>query len=66
MECAALFIVGALRGVQTAAILAVDGNVLHTDGERMDTYDPYRDVVREAIEAESEIALMALERVESR
>jgi uridine phosphorylase len=66
MECAALFIVGALRSVQTAAILAVDGNVLHTDGERMDTYDPHRQVVIEAIEAESEIALTALKRVESR
>ncbi|UCC53588.1 MAG: nucleoside phosphorylase, partial [Anaerolineaceae bacterium] len=26
LECAALFIIGSLRGVQTAAILAVDGN----------------------------------------
>lgn len=48
MECAALFIVGALRGVQTAAVLAVDGNVLAT-GEQMETYRPHRDVVQTAV-----------------
>lgn len=59
MECAALFKVGALRSVQTAAILAVDGNVMDK-AESMDVYDPHRDVVHQAIEDEIEIALSAL------
>ncbi|MDX1662248.1 MAG: nucleoside phosphorylase [Candidatus Promineifilaceae bacterium] len=58
MECAALFQVGSLRGVQTAAILAVDGNVLE-EKESMDSYDPHRQVVTDAVVAEIEIALRA-------
>ncbi len=60
MECAALFIVGSLRGVQTAAILAVDGNVLGRR-ESMDSYDPHREVVSRAVDAATEIALAALQ-----
>jgi uridine phosphorylase len=59
MECAALFIVGSLRGVPTGAILAVDGNVL-VKKESMDVYDPHREVVKQAVAAEIEIALAAL------
>ncbi len=59
MECAALFAVGALRGVRTAAILAVDGNVL-TAAESTDTYQPHRDIVRMAVDAEIRIAAQAL------
>ncbi len=59
MECAALFIVGSLRGVQTGAILAVDGNVLES-AESMDTYDPGQAAVKAAVEAEIQIALRAL------
>lgn len=59
MECAALFKVGSLRSVQTAAILAVDGNVMD-EGESMDVYDPHRSVVSQAVEAEIEVALRAL------
>lgn len=59
MECAALFKVGSLRRVQTAAILAVDGNVMD-QGESMDVYDPHRSVVAQAVEDEIEIALRAL------
>lgn len=59
MECAALFKVGSLRKVQTAAILAVDGNVMD-EGESMDAYDPHRDIVNRAVEDEIEIALKAL------
>jgi uridine phosphorylase len=59
MECAALFIVGAVRGVQTGAILAVDGNVLES-AESMDTYDPGQDSVKAAVAAEIQIALRAL------
>lgn len=60
MECEALFLVGSLRGVRTAAILAVDGQVLE-HGESMDTYRPHREIVAAAIEAEIEIALEALQ-----
>lgn len=59
MECAALFHVANLRGVQAAAILAVDGNVLHS-GESMDSYDPHQDVVAAAVNHEIEIALQTL------
>lgn len=59
MECAALFIIGSLRGVQTAAILAVDGNVLH-GGEQIDSYQPKDDRVTAAVDAEIGIALQAL------
>jgi len=60
MECAALFIVGSLRGAQTAAILAVDGNVLR-QRETMESYDPHREVVSRAVEAATGIALDALQ-----
>lgn len=59
MECAALFVIGSLRRVATAAILAVDGNVL-TVAESMETYDPHRDVVKTAVGDAIEIALAAL------
>lgn len=59
MECAALFHVANLRGVQAAAILAVDGNVLHS-GETMDDYDPHQAVVAAAVNTEIEIALHTL------
>lgn len=57
MECAALFLVGGLRGVATAAILAVDGNVLETL-ESMDTYLPGEEIVQRAVDI---AALCALE-----
>ncbi len=63
MECAALFIVGSLRGAQTAAILAVDGYLLEAE-ESMATYNPHRDVVRTAVDAEIKIALNALRDLE--
>ncbi len=59
MECAALFVVGALRNVQTGAILAVDGNVLE-QGELMGQFNPHRDVVAEAFDVEIKIALEAI------
>ncbi|UCC53805.1 MAG: hypothetical protein JSV68_07480, partial [Anaerolineaceae bacterium] len=63
LECAALFIIGSLRGVQTAAILAVDGNLLEAE-ESMETYAPHGDVVRTAVDAEIRIALNALKYLE--
>jgi uridine phosphorylase len=59
MECAALFLVGSMRGVQTAAILAVDGNVL-ANSEQMETYDPGHERVQAAVDAEIQIALGAM------
>jgi uridine phosphorylase len=63
MECAALFHVANLRGVQAAAILAVDGNVLESGGEDFESYDPHGKVVATAVEAELLIALEALHRL---
>ncbi|HET6443264.1 MAG TPA: nucleoside phosphorylase [candidate division Zixibacteria bacterium] len=63
MECAALFVIGSLRLVQTAAILAVDGNVLEGGGELMAEYRPREDSVVSAVEREIEIALKALHKV---
>ena len=59
MECSALFIVGSLRKIKTGAILAVDGNVLD-EGELMGNYNPHRDVVAQAFQAEITIALEAV------
>ena len=59
MECAALFIVGSLRGARTAAILAVDGNVLEAV-ESVEGYKPGRDVVHQAVDAAILVALEAL------
>ena len=60
MECAALFIVGCLRAVHTAAILAVDGNVLRS-AETMDSYKPHQAIVATAVESATKIALLALQ-----
>jgi uridine phosphorylase len=59
MECAALFLVGSLRGIRTGAILAVDGNVLHTQ-ESMDTYAPHARVAQQAMETAIQTALTAV------
>lgn len=59
MECAALFIVGSLRGAQTAAILAVDGNVLDA-AESVESYNPGRDIVQRAVDAAISCALETL------
>ena len=65
MECAALFIIGSLRGVQTGAILAVDGNVLHGPSESMETYQPHREIVTTAVSACIQIALDAVVMMDS-
>ncbi|HFE67546.1 MAG TPA: purine-nucleoside phosphorylase, partial [Chloroflexi bacterium] len=56
MECAALFLVGSLRQIPTAAILAVDG-VVTTEPDMMETFDPHQDVVRAGIEQAIQVAL---------
>ncbi len=60
MECAALFVIGTLRKVQTAAILAVDGNVLESGGEMMESYRPEQESVKIAVDVETIVALDAL------
>jgi uridine phosphorylase len=62
MECAALFLVGSLRQVATAAILATDGNVLEV-GESFDTYAPSREIVQQAVDLAIACALEALRAV---
>lgn len=59
MECAALFIVGNLRGVATAAILVADGNVLEAK-ESMDSYRPGQDRVRQGVDKAVDLALEGL------
>lgn len=59
MECAALFLLGTLRGVRSAAILVADGNVLEAI-EEVDTYHPGQPVVQEAVTTATQIALAAL------
>lgn len=59
MECAALFTVGLLRGVRTAAVLAVDGNVLQQP-ESVESYNPHRPIVAQAVTAAIESALRTL------
>jgi uridine phosphorylase len=60
MECASLFIIGNLRKIQTAAILAIDGNVLLSGGEKMESYAPGLGLVQAAVNEEIIVALKAL------
>ena len=60
MECAVLFVLAGLAGVETGAILTVDGNPLAQRDEEMTGYDPHREVVREAVGRMIGIALDAL------
>jgi uridine phosphorylase len=59
MECAALFLVGSLRQVQTASVLAVNGYVL-AEPENMTTFAGYTAATAAAITTGTEIALRAL------
>lgn len=59
MECAALFLVGSLRDVATAAVLVVDGNVLSAS-ESFDTYQPGQPVVGDGVATAIGCALEAL------
>lgn len=59
MECAALFLVGSLRGIQTAAILTVDGNVLEQT-ETVESYQPDRSAVQNAVGLAIDLALQTL------
>ncbi|WJH36631.1 nucleoside phosphorylase [Paenibacillus aurantius] len=56
MEIAALYVVAMLRGVRAGAILALDGDSTAVD----EGYNPHRDVVTKAVEAEIAAALRAV------
>lgn len=60
MECAAIFCVAQLRGARAGAILAIDGSALRaSQGE----YNPHRETVLNAVDAEIEVALEAMARL---
>lgn len=59
MECAALFITAALHGVSAGAILAIDGNPLAEEDDRMTAYDPHREIVTLTVDEMLTIALEA-------
>ncbi len=63
MECAALFLVGSLRQIPTAAILAVDGVVI-AEPDMMETFNPHRDVVRAGVEQAIQVALRSVVEME--
>ncbi|MTI94289.1 MAG: nucleoside phosphorylase [Firmicutes bacterium] len=46
MECAALFVIAALKGVQAGAVLAIDGMAIDFDA---DAYNPHREAVHQAV-----------------
>ena len=62
MEVATLFVVCSLHNVETAAVLAVDGNPLAQDGGSMDSYNPNQEAVSQAVIASISVALEALTR----
>lgn len=55
MEIAALYVIAMLRGMRAGAIVALDGDSTAVD----EGYNPHRDIVSEAVEAEITIALKA-------
>lgn len=60
MEVATLFVICGLHGVETAAVVAIDGNPLAQDDGSMETYDPHQDSVKKAVADSLQIALTAL------
>lgn len=60
MECATLFVICGLHGVETGAVVAVDGNPLEQDDGSMTSYNPRQDAVRDAVAGAIRIALDAL------
>jgi len=59
MECAALFLLGSLRGVQTAAILSANGSVVE-EAEDMDVFVKYEAEAKTAVDAAIDVAIQAL------
>lgn len=64
MECAALFVIASVYGIDAGAVLAIDGNPL-VEGDTGGTgYDPHRQVVQDAVEGAATIALESLAALE--
>lgn len=57
MECAALFVIAAMHGIETGAILTVDGNPLGEHSGDMSDYDPHRPIVADAVATMLEVGL---------
>lgn len=57
MENSALFVISALKGVKSGAILAIDG---YADGELREEYNPHTELVVKAVDVEVKIALNAI------
>ena len=60
MEVATLFVICGLHGVETGAVVAIDGNPLEQDDGSMETYDPHQEKVETAVSNSLLIALTAL------
>ena len=60
MEAAALFVIASLHGIESGAVFAIDGNPLAAKDEAMDGYDPYREVVTQAVDGALTAALDTL------
>lgn len=60
MEVATLFVICGLHGVETGAVVAIDGNPLEQDDGSMETYDPHQEKVKTAVSNCLLIALTAL------
>ncbi|NMR19253.1 nucleoside phosphorylase [Cellulomonas fimi] len=60
MEIAPLLVIAALHGVQAGAVLAIDGNPLAEHDPSMAGYQPFREIVHEAVAGALDTALNAL------
>ena len=63
-ECAPLFVIAALHGIEAGSILTIDGNPLVERDVEMSGYDPHRQLVHDAVDAAALIALDALSALE--
>jgi len=60
MEVATLFVICGLHGVETGAVVAIDGNPLEQDDGSMETYDPHQEKIKTAVSNSLLVALTAL------
>ncbi len=60
MELAALLVTASLHGVAAGGVLAIDGNPLAQDDTDMSDYQPFREIVDQAVDVALDAALRAL------
>lgn len=60
MEAAALFVIASLHGIESGAVFAIDGNPLAEKDDSMGGYDPYREIVTQAVDGALTAALEVL------